>query len=111
MTAFEEIVYETAKHLASIGVDAPDLVLEQRYAISIIQARAAECRHLSGGLLTSAIELAGSPGSGAMAQAMQQLSRDLTERSHRLEQLGMDWAQQWPPEDKPAPKKLVLIKE
>lgn len=110
MTAFEEIVLGIAKHMASLGVDTPDPILEQRYSIIIIQARAAECRHLSGGLLTAAIELALDPQSNLKACQMQEFSRTLTDRSHNLERLAMEWAKIWPPEDKPAPGKLVLIK-
>lgn len=114
MTALEEIILETAKHLAGIGLDKPDPVLEQRWACALLQQRAAECRHLSGGLLTHALELASirSQDTAEMARCMQRLSRDLTDRNHNLEKLAMDWATNpWPPEDLPAPKKLVLVKE
>jgi hypothetical protein len=102
---------------------APDWnVLEQRFAVLQIQARAQEARKLEGGLrtmpdsiLAAAVNAVG-PKDALLARLVgstivRKMADGLEQRSHDLEALAMRWAQQWPPEYKPAPGKLVEIKE
>jgi hypothetical protein len=122
MTAFETQIYGAAKMLAektaedvtgAERVDPEDVdLLCQRFACLMIQARAQECRKLAGSLLLdpSSILRAGEPKDAqVIIRACRKMSQDLEQRSHDLELLAMRWAEKWPPEDKPAPGKLVEL--
>lgn len=92
-TAFEEMTLGTAKQQAELVFpDQPSErdSLAQRLAILMVQARAAECRHLAGEMLLN-----------LGTTTAQLMSRDLTERSHRLEAKAMEWAKQSPFAPKP----------
>lgn len=66
---------------------------EVRAAVMLTQARALECRHLAAELIMKSGGAA--PGTRVMAQA---IAAQCTERSHKLEQLAMRFAQPdgWP---------------
>ncbi len=84
-------------------VDEAFRLAGQKAACLLIQARALECRHISGELLIKC------PGQVPAIQ----LSGWLTERSRKLEAIAMEMAQQWPPkEDAPTanPSGLILVK-
>jgi hypothetical protein len=113
-TAFNELVFGQSKELMEIAKrelqeeralplaeafgDEYWQRIHQRFACLVIQSRAAECRHLAGQLLMKV----GTPEAQAFA-------KNLTDRSHALETIAMEWAKQWPPEMREAPGKLVLI--
>lgn len=124
MTAFETQIYGAAKMLAEKSQDeymsiqsgeSPDFaLLHQRFACLMIQARAQECRKLSGSLLldpSSILRAGDAKDQPAILRAVRKMAQDLEQRSHSLEKLAMQWAEKWPPEDKPAPGKLVEIPE
>ncbi len=109
MNAFEQIVFDKAKRLAELsGGETTQGELEQRLACVIIQSRAAECRHLASGLIINAMDPSSGLGSPQMAPAAAAFARTLTERSHHLEALAMEWAKNWPPEDKPVSGSLIV---
>lgn len=62
---------------------------EQKVAIGLTQARALECRQLAAELLKQ-----GTAAALTFASA-------LMDRSQKLEAIGMLFAQQWPPQDRP----------
>ena len=125
MTAFEEQIYKVATHIAekskeewmakTPGAEFDFDGLAQRFACLMIQSRAQECRKLSGSLLldpSSILHVADNRQEGvAILKAVKKMAQDLEERSHRFEQLALKWANLWPPEDNPAPGKLVELPE
>lgn len=110
MTAFMESILTTAKALTARtreemdDVDKPEDwdMLEKRFACAMIQARAQECR-----VQATNIVVVGKPAMLsrvppeirlALSLAMDEFSKALLDRSHYLEQTGMDIANgPWPP--------------
>lgn len=110
MTAFEEIVYEQAKRLTALsGGETTQDELCQRFSVNMIQCRAQECRHLATQLMMKALDPTSGLSSPQMAPAAASFARTLTERSHHLEALAMEWAKTWPPEDKDAQGKVGIV--
>lgn len=110
MTALEEIVYEQAKRLTKLsGGETTQAELEQRFAVNSIQCRAQECRHLATQLMMGALDPRSGLSSPQMAPAASSFARTLTERSHHLEALAMEWAKSWPPVDKDAAGKGGIV--
>jgi hypothetical protein len=107
MTPFDSWVLETAAAMVkptedeydekADGDGPPDWVaLRLRFAIALVQARALECRQISGSLLVK------QPGS------LKQIADGLTDRSHKLEQLGLRMAAgKWPEEEDSEGLRLV----
>lgn len=89
MTALETWLQQMVAVIAGNPADdAADPTLAQRVAVALVQARALECRHLAGELLIGG---AGNPVALQIAQAC-------TDRSRKLEAIGMQLAQPegWP---------------
>jgi hypothetical protein len=114
MTPFDSWVLETAAAMVkpteedyNAGLDAiqyaedgpPEIdwdALRLRFAIALVQARALECRQISGSLLVK------QPGS------LKQIADGLTDRSHKLEALGLRMAAgKWPEEEDSEGLRLV----
>ena len=95
MTPFEQQIMSTAQSMAKLAQSEyaelpagqqPDWsLMEQRFAVLMVQARAQECRHLAGSLMIN------------VGAAMSGFAMDLTERSHTLENIALEMAKQWPP--------------
>lgn len=110
MTAFEQIVFDMANRLTDLsGGETTRDELAQRFACTIIQTRAQECRHLSSMLMIGAMDPSSGLGRPEMAPAAASFAKTLSDRSHHLEALAMEWARQWPPVDREAPGRLVLV--
>lgn len=62
-------------------------LLGQRSAVLLIQSRALECRHLASELMINA-------GSHPIYKG---IAQQLWERSHKLEAIGLQFANEWPP--------------
>ncbi len=64
--------------------------IQQRVSIGLTQARAAECRHIAGEMRLKGL---------TQIPMMSQLAMWLTDRSHKLEQLGLRMVTEWPIKD------------
>ncbi|MDE2022468.1 MAG: hypothetical protein KGI71_06170 [Patescibacteria group bacterium] len=114
MTAIESQILEQSKQMAERSATVPNL--EQLFAVIMLQARAQESRKLANGLMISPGGLLRSlPNKAEVIVAgdriVKNMIEDLLRRSHELEEKAKEWAENWPPEDKPAPGKLVEIHE
>lgn len=103
MTAFETWFTEIAKALIQDDETAGRQIastVEQRISIALVQARAAECRHLSGELL---LHYPTEP-------LLRALSMRLSDRSHKLEQLALALCMTYPPDTptEPSPSPLIV---
>jgi hypothetical protein len=108
MTPFDAWVTETAAAMVKPTEEEwsesrcqtcadPDwAALRLRFAIALVQARALECRQIGGGLLIK------QPGT------LKEIADGLSDRSHKLEQLGLRMAAgNWPEEEEVLGPRLV----
>jgi hypothetical protein len=98
MRDYTKLERETMQFAAALAADDSQVerpvatTLEQRIAIGVIQARALECRHQAGEI---ALRI------GLNQPFFRMYHSQLIERSHRLEQFGVQMARQYPPVDEP----------
>ncbi len=80
-----------------------ETALEQRIAVGLLQARAAECRALAGELQISG---------ATRNQVVRMMWAKLLDRSSALEKLGLELCETWPPlcEEQPKPKLVELVR-
>src|SRR5579872_843117 len=76
--------------------------LEQRIAVGLMQARAAECRSLAGDLQIS--------GLIQQHKFIHAMWARLLDRSSDLEQMGLKMCETWPPVIEPEPEQPNLVR-
>src|ERR1700722_3354264 len=102
LNALLEMALRVANAICDETIERRESPIQQRVSISILQARALECRTFAGLLLINGHRLTHrfpqGPVREAVAQVVAMLSVQQRERSKRLEDMGKKLATQpWPP--------------
>jgi len=99
VTPFEEWAIKTADALMGDVRETQDFdALRHRLTIGLVQARAQECRQISTSLLVKGV------------RSIADMANGLSDRSSKLESLGMRMATVWPPPDDGWPEGIHLVK-
>jgi hypothetical protein len=95
---FQDVARAAAKSDEEMERPTPTTV-EQRIAVVLAQARAAECRHQAGEI---ALRI------GLNQPFFRMYHSQLIERSHRFEQYALQMAAQYPPVDEPKEQQIEM---